>query len=190
MHENKVRRPLILNKEIVKPFYYKNAFTPEECKKIINSPEEKSIDYGSTHALKISNSKHIAKLEETKWIWERLYKYVTTVNSFYKFKLAYLDHVHTMEYGTGGYFKWHIDMNGGDFFAMRKITVVAFLSERKDYEGGKLIFDMSDENETEVIDMEIGSIILFPSFMAHKVTEIKSGVRTTLVAWVYGDSFS
>ncbi len=182
---------ILFNKDISKPFYYKKAFSREECEKIINAPEIKIQTEEENKSLKVSKVKFIEKNVETRWIWERIQNYVQLVNlNHYKFKLSHIADVHLMEYQKDCFFKWHIDLNGGEFFALRKISIVIFLSDKNDYQGGNLLFDITDENEIPTIDMEQGSIILFPSFHLHKVSDIKSGVRRTLVAWVYGDSFS
>jgi PKHD-type hydroxylase len=36
---------------------------------------------------------------------------------------------------------------------------------------------------------KVGSVVIFPSFIFHKVMPITSGVRYSLVNWIVGDNF-
>lgn len=163
------------NKDIANIFCYKKAFTVDECQKIIDIPQAKDFIYDN----------------ENEWIWQRMQNFVKLANSdFYKFKILYIDNLNVKEYKKDDFFKWHTDINVRELFALRKISIVIFLSDNNDYEGGNLLFNVNDETETPEIDMEQGSMIMFPSFQIHKVSNIKIGTRKTLIAWIYGDSFS
>ena len=63
------------------------------------------------------------------------------------------------------------------------------LSNGDDYEGGD--FQLRD-GTGEGLDNSIynrGSILVFPSFLLHRVTPVTSGTRKTLVAWFEGKRF-
>ena len=36
---------------------------------------------------------------------------------------------------------------------------------------------------------ELGAATVFPSYLAHRVAPVQSGVRRSLVAWAYGPAF-
>ena len=68
------------------------------------------------------------------------------------------------------------------------------MSDPKDYEGGELEFIVEDvpEKRHSVICKELverGSIVVFPSFILHKVHPITSGTRYSLVIWHEGPTW-
>ena len=75
---------------------------------------------------------------------------------------------------------------------IRKISIIVTLSSRESYEGGELKFDFGEHYSKKInknLDhlREPGTIIIFPSFLQHCVTPVKSGVRYSLVSWCSGD---
>ena len=52
-----------------------------------------------------------------------------------------------------------------------------------DYEGGELKIDGKDLKET----IGAGNVIIFPSYMSHKVEEVTKGTRNSLVVWGIGE---
>ena len=54
------------------------------------------------------------------------------------------------------------------------------------FEGGD--FEMR-ELENKVPRLEEGSIIVFPSFMEHRVVSVTKGIRYSLVVWYLGPPF-
>ena len=78
---------------------------------------------------------------------------------------------------------------------VRKLSVTINLNKPGDYEGGNLKFDFGPHTEGERYHecTEIrpqGSIIVFPSFIAHQVTPITKGTRYSLVLWSLGQPFN
>ena len=92
--------------------------------------------------------------------------------------------------GNQNYYDWHVDI-GPTFASYRKLSMVIQLSNPEEYEGGDLqIFDpiVSDENfPYKSVPKKKGSIIVFPSFLPHRVTPVTGGIRKSLVWWVGGD---
>lgn len=66
----------------------------------------------------------------------------------------------------------------------RKISCVIMLSDSSDFEGGE--FYIGNGTDIEHINLEKGSVLVFPSFLQHKVAPVTSGVRVSMVSWVYG----
>tara|TARA_S200000501_G_scaffold161950_1_gene152718 strand:- start:236 stop:988 length:753 start_codon:yes stop_codon:yes gene_type:complete len=78
---------------------------------------------------------------------------------------------------------------------IRKLSVTINLNLPGEYEGGNLKFDYGPHVEGERYHecTEIrpqGSIIVFPSFIAHQVTPITKGTRYSLVLWSLGQPFN
>lgn len=85
-----------------------------------------------------------------------------------------------------GHYDWHMDARAPVAGVQRKLTCVILLSDPSEFEGGVLQLK-GLENET-LLDKQ-GSIIVFPSFIEHKVTPVTKGVRHTAVTWAIGPSF-
>ena len=79
---------------------------------------------------------------------------------------------------------------------VRKLSFTIQLSDPEDYEGGELEFKVSNYNSRKRGDFNLdepfhapnkkGTIIIFDSRVKHRVREVKSGVRKSLVGWVVG----
>jgi len=72
----------------------------------------------------------------------------------------------------------------------RKLSLTLQLSDPKDYSGGELEFDMTvNKNKPyrEVLkNKPQGTIVVFPSFIEHRVKPVKKGIRYSLVNWSCG----
>ena len=85
-----------------------------------------------------------------------------------------------------GYYDWHIDAGPPQNGIQRKLSCVILLNDPSEFEGGILqLKGMEDQN---LLDKQ-GSIIVFPSFIEHRVTPVTKGVRYTAVTWASGPSF-
>ena len=79
---------------------------------------------------------------------------------------------------------------------IRKLSFSIQLSDPEDYEGGELEFKVSNYNSRKRGDFNLdepfqapnqkGTIIIFDSRVKHRVCEVKSGVRKSLVGWIVG----
>jgi len=82
---------------------------------------------------------------------------------------------------------------------IRKISVTCQLTDGSEYTGGELQFDtrsydphMRDEDKHVITSKEIlpkGSIVVFPSFVWHRVQPVTRGTRYSLVIWNLGYPF-
>ena len=109
-------------------------------------------------------------------------------NALWKFDLrSIIDSIQYTEYEEdGGHYDWHMDIGPGSI-NHRKISVVVQLSEADSYEGGELV--LWNSNVPSVIEKGIGNVIIFPSFLMHKVTPMVKGNRKSLVLWLGGGSY-
>ena len=79
---------------------------------------------------------------------------------------------------------------------IRKLSFSIQLSDPEDYEGGELEFKANSYSSEKRGDFTLddtfftpkkkGTIIIFDSRVRHRVCEVKSGVRKSLVGWVVG----
>ena len=74
----------------------------------------------------------------------------------------------------------------------RKLSVTVNLSHPKDYEGGNFEIKNPQGQELKMPLGQLrkrGTVIIFPSFLQHRVTEVKRGTRYSLVQWYNGPEF-
>lgn len=83
-----------------------------------------------------------------------------------------------------GHYNWHIDMTNKWNRSPRKLSVVVQLSDPDEYEGGEFCIK-THETET-VLSKKKGNLIIFPSYVLHKVNPVTKGVRRSLVCWIAG----
>ena len=68
---------------------------------------------------------------------------------------------------------------------MRKISITIILSDPTQYDGGEFIF----KNGGDAISKNQGTVIVFPSFIRHRVNSVTKGIRYSLVNWFDGPAF-
>ena len=68
---------------------------------------------------------------------------------------------------------------------MRKLSMTVILSNPTDYDGGEFIFESTGD---EVFKNQ-GTIIVFPSFIRHRVNPVTKVIRYSLVNWFEGPAF-
>jgi predicted 2-oxoglutarate/Fe(II)-dependent dioxygenase YbiX len=93
-----------------------------------------------------------------------------------------------LRYTAGDFFVAHQDGNTPvirDDTRFRKVSLVIFLSERGDYDGGELQlhgkyphFDVRESAPAEP-----GTLVAFPAETTHEVTPLTRGERYTIVSW-------
>jgi PKHD-type hydroxylase len=90
------------------------------------------------------------------------------------------------KYVEGDFFDWHLDFGPGES-SKRKLSMTIQLSDPSEYEGGDLQF-MINQNIVSA-SREKGIIVIFPSFILHRVTPITKGTRQSIVGWVSGPPY-
>jgi len=145
------------------------------------------------------------------WIYKELYPYVHKANTDagWNFEWDCSESCQFTKYKLNQYYDWHCDSwdkpydrkdpNNPEHGKIRKLSMTCQLTDGSEYEGGELEFDfrnydppMRDELKHLVQCKEIlpkGSIIIFPSFVWHRVKPVTKGVRYSLVVWNLGYPF-
>ena len=83
-------------------------------------------------------------------------------------------------------YDWHTDETNRELIDI-KMTILINLS-LKEYEGGN--FYLFKGNEIEVNELNNpGNVVMFKSYVNHKVTPITKGERRTLAIFLYGPAF-
>ena len=172
--------------------FWKNAFTKEECQKIINIAKDKGLIKGKTTGESDVRDSKISWLypnDKMDWVFRRITDITLNLNErFFKFDLFGINEglqFTNYEAPSGKYGK-HIDRAVN--IAVRKLSISIQLTNPEDYEGGELKLYDGEENGT-VMDKSQGTLILFPSYVLHEVMPVTKGERNSLVTWVTGKQF-
>ena len=110
---------------------------------------------------------------------------------FFNFDISnQLSNIRMLRYEDTGKYDWHLDI-GNEETSVRKITAIVQLSDENDYEGGDFEFSMSNDKGDDNCygSRKKGSLILFPSYLGHRVRPVTSGIRYSIVTWILGNSF-
>ena len=142
------------------------------------------------------------------WIYKEIHPYVHEANrrAGWNFEWDRSESCQFTKYKQGQYYDWHCDSwdkvykkEGPNKGKIRKLSMTCQLTDGSEYSGGELEFDfrnydphMRDEvkhlrKATEILPK--GSIIVFPSFLWHRVKPITKGTRYSLVVWNLGYPF-
>ena len=85
-------------------------------------------------------------------------------------------------YNVGQHYDWHSDsMLLSKEEIIRKLSVICMLSDKSEYEGGVLELEGVGE-----MPLNKGDVLVFPSFLRHRVTPVTNGLRKTAVVWIDG----
>jgi PKHD-type hydroxylase len=180
------------------PFAYAtNCFSREEIEKIIRIGEtnfsgKAELENGmSNSSIRNCLISWIEPNEETTDIFRKMSNIITSLNDqFYKYDLTEMESFQFTTYSdkTEDFYKSHSD-DGYKFNLFRKLSVSVQLSDPEEYSGGELVFYRNTLTECTIAPKEIGTVIVFPSFVIHEVKKITSGTRKSLVTWVNGPRF-
>jgi len=196
-------------------WYFKSALTPKFCDDVIkyglqqkdamaltSSYGNKKLTKQDVLNLKKRRNSDLVWLNDT-WIYKEIHPFVVEANqkAGWNFQWDSSQSCQFTKYKLNQYYDWHCDIenkidNNGK---VRKLSMTCQLTDGSEYQGGELEFDFRnydppqrDESEHLVKCKEIlpkGSIIIFPSFVWHRVKPVTKGVRYSLVVWNQGLSF-
>ena len=188
---------LRFNEHLQEWFRFPQGFTPQECDSIVTSFNNRdlvkaSVGYGNVdETVRRSSIVWIPKVKQYDWIYKRILELVGQANNeFFHFELTEISEaLQFTKYGPGEKYDWHVDGGGREHQGLRKLSLVVQLSNPCDYEGGELQFGTSTDDKIEVADKNKGCVVVFPSYMRHRATEVTKGTRYSLVLWVAGPAF-
>jgi PKHD-type hydroxylase len=135
------------------------------------------------------------------WIYKEIQPFVKIANknAGWNFQWDYPESIQFTKYKKGQFYDWHCDTSEQEGPKIRKISMTCQLTDESEYEGGELEFDFRhynpikrDELQHVVREKEIlskGSVVLFPSFIWHRVKPVQKGTRYSLVVWFRGEKY-
>jgi|TARA_R100000329_G_scaffold125012_1_gene103509 PKHD-type hydroxylase len=200
-------------------WYFKSALSSRFCDKLIKHSLSKKDETATTDEFKNKKltKKRIKDLHKKRnsnvvwvnepWIYKEIHPYVyeANKNAGWNFEFDRSETCQFTKYKKGQFYNWHFDMfdepynlpnNPNMHGKIRKISVICQLTDPSKYKGGELEFDFRrnspiKESKTEICT-EIqpkGSIVVFPSYVWHRVKPVTSGTRYSLVMWNLGRPF-
>lgn len=152
------------------------------------SMQDGKLGMGAIANYRRSKITFIPRTWEFSDIYLKIFNCIQSINNdYFKFNLTEMENAQYTEYDESykGHYDWHIDV--GPEHPTRKLTIVIQLSDPIEYEGGEL--QLHTGGPFRVCDKTKGTIIIFPSFLLHRVTPVTKGIRRTLVLWVSGPPF-
>jgi PKHD-type hydroxylase len=166
-------------------------FSPEECAEILKiharMPQREAITGNGqgqrTQERRKSNLSEVYPDPATNWIFEKLESALLQLNAQqYRFEVhGFFEGAQIYEYPEGGFLDWHMDIARG-YMSNRKLSMSVQLTDGALYAGGDLEF--MDFKETG--PRGLGDLIVFPSFLQHRVSRLTQGKRYAWVSWVHG----
>jgi PKHD-type hydroxylase len=167
--------------------------------------EKNPLSKKEINNLKKTRNSNIIWMNE-RWIYKEIQPYVEMANknAGWNFDVNSSEFCQFTKYSLNQHYEWHQDCwekpyeNTDPFLngKVRKLSVTVNLSNPDDYEGGQLEFDFKNNNPNKknkpVICEGIapkGSLVVFPSFVWHRVKPVTKGVRYSLVIWNLGYPF-
>lgn len=155
---------------------------------------------GTDSAVRSSDVKWITE----QWVYDLIWPYMQTANDLagWKFDIKSAESGQVTRYKPRGFYSWHRDgksdhlskydmpKNKFKHDYVRKLSMTVLLNE--DYQGGDFQFACSNKGKVNIETPtfnKAGSIIVFPSFMEHRVAPVTKGTRYSLVTWFLGPPF-
>jgi PKHD-type hydroxylase len=182
------------NNSIVNYYYFENSLTNEEIDNIINISQKYDTKDGTINNIvntsyRNSKIKWLPLNDETEFIYKKIFDLTQIANkNMWNFNISFFkEDLQLSEYSDEyeGHYDWHMDF--GENVSTRKLSITIQLNDPEEYEGGELNFQIH-RNIIKAPNKK-GTVIVFPSFLLHKVTKVTKGTRRSLVCWIHGPPF-
>ena len=200
-------------------WYFQSAIPPKICDDIIKyglDQQEQTALTGDLKPDKELTEKELKDLSKKRksnivwmndrWIYREIQPYIRIANQSagWNFEWDWSESCQFTKYKLNQFYDWHCDSwnkpydkpkDPNSHGKIRKLSVTVSLSDETEYEGGDFEFDFrqSDEGSNQPqVCKEIrpkGSVVVFPSFVWHRVKPVTSGTRYSLVMWNLGWPF-
>ena len=170
--------------------------------------KNKPLNKDEIKNLKYKRNSDLVWLDDA-WIYKEIHPFVhqANKNAGWNFEWDRSEACQFTKYKLNQYYDWHCDSSEKVYDQpktlfhgqIRKLSMTCQLTDGSEYSGGELEFDFRqyeppqrDESKhlrkaTEILPK--GSIVVFPSFIWHRVKPVTKGVRYSLVVWHLGYPF-
>ena len=178
-------------------YWYQNGFSKQELDKIYKEVAELPFQEATTFAktgdksVRSSSVKWIPQNEQWQWLYERLMQLASEANNeLWNFDLISAPELiqYTEYYASeDGHYDWHQDI-GPNEGSLRKVSITVQLSDSDEYEGGDLQI-WTGGNSIMDTARGAGVVVVFPSYLMHRVSKVTKGTRRSFVLWVGGEHY-
>lgn len=172
--------------------FWSAAITDNQIEEIIKIAEQYPVK--DAQISKDSKANSDVRVSKVRWLTgnkpinDLLWSYVQEGNrESFGFEVTPYSNVQYTEYlgSEGGHYDWHVDVHWNQDLAYdRKLSLTVQLSDSSEYEGGDFEFREAQQLPKEA--KKKGTVLIFPSYLQHRVAPITSGTRRSLVAWFEG----
>ena len=138
------------------------------------------------------------------WLYDLIWPYMVEANdkAGWRYIIKGAESMQITRYEKGGFYSFHRDGMGDHLSAysdpgkqfidghVRKLSMTVMLNDN--FEGGEFQFAGYSKEKCEISTPEfnkVGSIVIFPSYIEHRVTPVTKGIRYSLVTWFLGPPF-
>ena len=175
----------------------KPMFTPEQCRLIIQAGHKEKPEQAKVGGGKDGKQDTKKRVTTISWIpfhkMPEMYKVIENQLSIVNLNHMMFDNVRLTEpaqfteYPKGGFYDWHMDLDvlGLHEPPVRKLSMTCLLSNPSEFTGGELEF----MEKNKIPNLKQGQAIFFASFIRHRVSPVKKGIRRSLVMWFGGQPF-
>jgi len=186
-------------------WYWDKEIPHKTCKKLIKLGKGKwnqAETFGSANEgetlVDIRKSDIVWITEQ--WVYDLIWSYMMSANeqAGWKYNIVAAESCQVTRYTKNGFYSWHKDGMGShtEIYNIpnnkflhgntRKLSMSIILNSN--FEGGD--FEMQrGRGDNPFNFLKEGTIIVFPSFMEHRVAPVTKGIRYSLVAWFVGPPF-
>ena len=196
-------------------WYFQSAIPPKICDDIIEYGKSQQEQIALTgdydpNTIGEKDIKDVSKKRKSNvvwmddpWIYKEIHPLIHAANqnAGWNFQWDFSESCQFTKYKLNQFYDWHCDSwnkpydkpnEPNSHGKIRKLSVTVSLSDETEYEGGDFEFDFrsaDDGSNQPQICKEIkpkGSVVVFPSFVWHRVKPVISGTRYSLVMWNLG----
>ena len=142
------------------------------------------------------------------WLFDLIWPFMQDANkgAGWGYDVSGCEAIQITKYDSSDYYHWHKDGNGCQMSKyqepdntwlngnVRKLSMTVILGDA--YTGGEFqIASLNSSKDSFEVTVHtppvggVGSIVVFPSFLMHRIKPVKEGARYSLVAWFVGPPF-
>ena len=191
-------------------YWFQQGLNNSEVRQIIEMASELPIERATTigadgkvkevndpNGVRSSMVKWIPQTQQWDWLYQKMIQWAKEANKeLWNFDLISApENIQYTEYYAheNGHYDWHQDIGSGELPSKRKVSITVQLSDSDEYDGGELQItsggDVSNDWGAQTCPRGQGVVVLFPSYMMHRVSPVKKGTRRSLVLWVGGSHY-
>lgn len=117
---------------------------------------------------------------------KNLLDFILEINEHsYNFDLSDLRDLGVLSLKNNQGIGWNIALGNDEITSTRKLVFFLFLSDPKNYQGGKIIFDPANQEFSQ----DIGTFVIFPAYQLYMIEPVSAGECKILSGCLYGNHF-